>query len=342
MTTEIEHLLGGIERYLSESWGAEVRIDNVSRPTTGARRINILFDANDGTLTRGLCATINLADGDRSIVGEVEARRFAEDCGVPVPTVLAVCPDLTVIGRPFFISERVDGETIPRRVLRVTDEHDSGAKVGFAVGQALGRLHSRRPSSPLVDVPSCAGLHPAEEELRKLASALRTLLRPSPVLALAFKWLTRSLPPRSSTRTLVHGEIRNGNILIGPDGQLRSILDWEKCSQDDDPMKDLAWCALRMWRFGRDEFEFGGFATRDDVVAGYESEGGVFDVGRFHWWKAMKTAQWAVGLMGQARQYLEGEQESIVTAASGRRVPEMEWDLLMLTNPSSSSRIHNN
>jgi hypothetical protein len=40
-----------------------------------------------------------------------------------------------------------------------------------------------------------------------------------------------------------------------------------------------------------------------------------------------------VGLAGQTAQHLDGRFRSIVMAASGRRVPELEWDLLMLVRP---------
>ena len=67
--------------------------------------------------------------------------------------------------------------------------------------------------------------------------------------------------------------------------------------------------------------------------AGYEAAGGTFDAARFHWWKVEGTLRWAVGLAGQTMGFLEGRVPSIVMAASGRRVPELEWDLLMLIRP---------
>ena len=43
--------------------------------------------------------------------------------------------------------------------------------------------------------------------------------------------------------------------------------------------------------------------------------------------------RWAVGLAAQAMAFLDGRVPNIVMAASGRRVPELEWDLLMLIRP---------
>ena len=56
----------------------------------------------------------------------------------------------------------------------------------------------------------------------------------------------------------------------------------------------------------------------------------VWDDGTYHWWKVLGTLRWGLGLANQARQPLDGEFPSSVMAASGRRVAEMEYDVLML------------
>ena len=76
-----------------------------------------------------------------------------------------------------------------------------------------------------------------------------------------------------------------------------------------------------------------GFAGRAPFVAGYESAGGSFDEARFEWWKVEGTLRWAVGLAGQTMAFIDGRVPNIVMAASGRRVSELEWDLLMLIRP---------
>jgi hypothetical protein len=89
-----------------------------------------------------------------------------------------------------------------------------------------------------------------------------------------------------------------------------------------------------MWRFKEDEREIGGFAGIDPYVAGYEAAGGTFDAERYRWWKTLGTLRWGMGLAGQTAAHLDGRFSNIVMAASGRRVPELEWDLLMLIRPS--------
>ena len=50
----------------------------------------------------------------------------------------------------------------------------------------------------------------------------------------------------------------------------------------------------------------------------------------FFWWKVFGGLRWAVGLHDQARAHLDGSVPSVIMAASGRRVCELEYDLLRL------------
>ena len=58
--------------------------------------------------------------------------------------------------------------------------------------------------------------------------------------------------------------------------------------------------------------------------------GGRFDSRAFHCWKVLGTLRWGIGLARQAIGHMDGSVPSIVMAASGRRVAELEFDLLTL------------
>ena len=161
-----------------------------------------------------------------------------------------------------------------------------------------------------------------------------TCCRPGPVFQLGLAWLRRNMPLPPRRLALVHGDVRNGNIMVGPDG-LAAVLDWE-VAKIGDPMEDLAWPCLRCWRFGEDDLEVGGFGDRKTLVDAYVAAGGSFDPVAFHWWKVLGTMRWGLGLAGQAAQHLSGAFSNIVMAASGRRVAELEFDLLCLLRPEGA------
>ncbi|WP_433520327.1 phosphotransferase family protein [Nocardia pseudovaccinii] len=323
----------GLARFLHTEFGQPVQVSNISGLSTGARRTNVAFDAETSTRTLRLVATfvpnaIELAP----VTVEAAVRELARAHGVPVPPVVAVCTDAGYTGAPFLVSERIDGETVPRKVLRLVHAEAIGDRVAEQVGAAMATLHTIDPQLAPPELPGVPTGNPAEQLLTELITGVRTLLGDRPVFTLALRWLVNRLPSTPERRSLLHTDLRNGNLIIGPDG-VRAILDWEGAHRFGDPMRDAAWPALRMWRFHEDAREIGGFATRPAFIAGYERAGGTFDPDRFRWWKVACTLWWGIGLASQAAAHLDGTVRSVVMAASGRRISEIEWDLLMQIRP---------
>jgi aminoglycoside phosphotransferase (APT) family kinase protein len=327
-------LAAGLGSFLAARWGRPVEVRNIEASSAGARRANVAFDADDGQAVRGLVATIvpSAAIQLNPVDAEAEVRGLARDHGVPVPEVVGWSTDSSWLGGPFFLSERIEGETVPRAVLRLIEQRDIGELVAHQLGTAAARLHGIDPDSAPAGLLDLGPGAPAETALAALVPAWDRLLEPRPALTFGFRWLERHLPGPPPSPSILHTDIRTGNLIVGADG-LRAVLDWEGARRRGDPMEDLAWAALRMWRFRNDELEIGGFASRAPLVDAYEAAGGCFDAERFRWWKVYGTLKWALGLAAQAAGHLDGTFRSIVMAASGRRVPELEWDLLMLIDP---------
>ena len=328
-------LAGGLATYLADAWEQPVDVANLSTTTAGARRHNVVFDARVGQgEARRYVATI-VPLGETLINGidaEAAIRLLAEAGGVRVPHVHLWRTDGELVGGPFMVSDFVAGETVPRRVLRLVAERDVGELVAAQLGESLARLHAIDPGDVTVPLRELDPKDPCGAALATLVEAVDALPQRRPTLELGLRWLERRLPPPPERLAILHTDVRNGNIIVGEDG-LRAVLDWEGALAAGDPMQDLAWPSLRMWRFREDEREIGGFADRGPYVGGYEEAGGTYDEHRFEWWKVFETARWAVGLAGQTMAFLDGRVPSIVMAASGRRVPELEWDLLMLIRP---------
>lgn len=320
-----------LERYLTELWETPVKVTDAHAASAGARRLNLLFTARRADRVDRLVATI-VSTAALQIAGiDVEAGglRLAEAAGVPVPHVVGFSTDRSDVGGPFIVSTAIEGETVPRRVLRLV-EHDPalGPRLARQCGDALARLHAADPAAchPSTTRPE-PGATPASAALARIREQLNELLQPSAAFELAYHQLAASLPPDDRV-TPVHNDFRNGNLIVDVDG-LRAVLDWE-ASALGAPMSDLAWMCVRMWRFGNDDRPVGGFAAIADLRAGYEAAGGRWDEDSFRWWKVLGSLRWGLGLAGQARQHLDGEFRSIVMAGSGRRVAEMEYDVLCL------------
>lgn len=325
----------GIARYLTVDLGRTITVARLQQLSAGARRRNFVLDADLGDRSLRLVATL-VPSTIQLVPIEIEAavRELAREHGVPVPRVVATCTDTSYVGEPFLLSEHIDGESVPRKVLRLTQAQGIGDLVAEQLGRAMGLLHAIDPASAPSELPGTPDGNPAERLLCEAEREVDRLLADRPVFALALRRLRERLPGPPEKHTIVHTDLRNGNLIVGPDG-LRAVLDWEGAQRFDDPMRDAAWTALRMWRFGADAHEFGGFAERAVFVRGYEDGGGSFDPDRFRWWKLLSTLCWGTGLAGQAAAHLDGSVRNVVMAASGRRISEIEWDLLMLIRPGT-------
>ena len=331
----------GLAEFLSLLWAEPVEIENLQPASGGARRQNLFFDAQrtnertGNTERLSLVATITPNQAMQVMDVEVEADtlRVAEAAGAPVPHVIGSSGDPSFVGGPFFITQRLDGETIPRRVLRLVQGSPGlGSKLAHQCGDALARLHGIDPSRGRAELSRPGPNSPAEHAVAMTEALMDVLLQPSPAYALGLRWLARHLPDPPDRTAILHGDFRNGNIIVNEQG-LRAALDWE-VAKIGDPMEDLAWLCMRMWRFRNDALEVGGFGTASDLRSGYEAAGGQWRQESFHWWKVLCTLRWGLGLAGQAAAHLDGTVPSIVMAASGRRVAELEYDTLMLIRGS--------
>lgn len=271
--------------------------------------------------------------GDRAT--EFRVLRAAAAGGVAVPRVDWACTDAAVLGSPFFLMERVAGETLPRRLLREDRYASARAALPAQLGAQLARIHALDLAQPdlagLARPP--ADRTPALVEVERTAQGLRELaVEPHPVLELAERWL-RARAPAPARVTLVHGDFRIGNVVFDESG-LRAILDWELVHVGD-PIEDLGWLCTRAWRFGS-PLPAGGVGTREQVVEAYERESGAkVDREALRFWEAFGSFKLALVFVMQSRVYLDGRVRSVELASLGRRTVEAEDELLRFLRDES-------
>jgi aminoglycoside phosphotransferase (APT) family kinase protein len=335
----LEAIGRSLSTYLSETWGRPIEAVDLIETSVGARRGNILFAANDpehpdGPTRHDLVVTIYPPAGAVifGVEAETGALRLAEEAGAPVAHVYEVCTDTSWFGEPFFVSQRIFGETLPRNILRLVAADDAlGARMAAQVGRGFAAIHSVAAERCPEEMRRPLDVAPSQHSLELLREQMDELLQPSPTFELGVRWLTRNQPEPPARHTMVHGDVRTGNIIVASDG-LRAMLDWEGCHTGD-PHEDLGWVAVRTWRFGGDQHEIGGFGDLEPLVEAYNGAGGRFDPASYHWWKVFSTLRWGVGLSRQSVQHLNGTYRNIAMATSGRRAVELEYDLLRLLEP---------
>jgi aminoglycoside phosphotransferase (APT) family kinase protein len=167
------------------------------------------------------------------------------------------------------------------------------------------------------------------EQIEQQRALLDAFEEAHPALELGIRWLDRNAPADDTPPALVHGDFRNGNFIVGPDG-IRAVLDWE-LAHVGDPIEDLGWLCVKSWRFGNADCVVGGFGAVDELLAAYAGAGGAaVDEEALRFWVVLGTVKWGVICAGQALAFVNGILRNVEMAALGRRVAEMEWDLLDL------------
>jgi aminoglycoside phosphotransferase (APT) family kinase protein len=153
------------------------------------------------------------------------------------------------------------------------------SRAGASLVDALAALHA-------VD-PDAVGLGDLAKKDEYVARQLRrwhrqfeqTRQRDLPAIDRVHDLLAAHVPPQREG-CIVHGDFRLGNCIVGPDGAVRAVLDWELCTLGD-PLSDVGY-VLATWARPDDErmpdpnapTRLAGFAEREELLARYAAASG--------------------------------------------------------------------
>jgi aminoglycoside phosphotransferase (APT) family kinase protein len=319
-------LAGKLDALLIRIGRGNLRAGSLARLTGGASQETWAFDALDRgnivpLIMRRLSA--DAARSDITIDSACEARliRRAGECGVPTPGICHILEPGDDLGRGF-LSERIQGETLARRILRDPAFAQIRPLLAFQCGAILARIHA----VPRDGIPALRTRF-AAVQLDELHRIYQSFGGGSAPFEVAFRWLRDNLPRQASTPRLVHGDFRNGNLIVGADG-VRAVLDWELAHLGD-PAEDLGWMTVNSWRFGAIDKPVGGFGSVEQMLEGYRSEGGeAIDTTSVLYWRTLGSLRWGLMCRTMARPAQVGVPIGVERAMIGRRVSETELDLL--------------
>ena len=295
---------------------------NARRLSGGASLETWAFDLDDGTplILRRRPAGAAMRETALPLASEAALIRAADAAGAPAPSVVRVCEPQDGLGEAY-VMRRLEGETLGRRIVR--DEAFAAVRPGLArrCGEVLARIHA----IPTEGLPPLA-TSDARGELARYETIYRGLGAERPILEAAFRWLEAAAPPPPGRPVLVHGDFRNGNLMIHPEQGLVGVLDWELAHLGD-PAEDLGWICVNSWRFGEWRRPVGGFGDYADLLAGYDGE---VTLERVKFWQALGSLKWGVMCLMMYQSFATGADRSIERAMIGRRTSETEIDLVAL------------
>lgn len=330
-----EALSGALLRHLRSRDASVSGIEALRAVTSGASQEIWTFQACRGSareplvLRRARHWNPQSQAASAGMAAEAALLRAAAAHGVPVPRVLSELEAGDGLGEGYVMAH-VAGETAGHRILRDPALSARRPRLLRECAGILARLHA----VPLEGLPALR-TGQAREELAHWSRACRANGVARPVFEFALRWLADHAPEPAAT-SLVHGDFRNGNLVVDAGG-VRAVLDWELAHLGD-PMEDLGWFCVNAWRFGAVERPAGGFGSRVELFAAYEAAGGAaVDTGRVRYWEVLGNLKWGIACDAMGLAWRSGQDRTVERLAIGRRATEVEVDLLQLLAPRGGS-----
>ncbi|GIW42022.1 MAG: hypothetical protein KatS3mg076_2599 [Candidatus Binatia bacterium] len=270
---------------------SELRVVSLRRPGAGLSNETLLLDVEvekkGKAEPRALVLRLEPAEfgvfPEYDLGRQFRILRCLEGTDVPVPRALWFEPDPSVVGSPFYVMERVEGE-IPSEVppyhtagFCVEASPDRRARLWWAGIDAMAHIHTldwRRSGLDFLDVPP-----PGRDALLREVHRYRRYLEwarggtPQPVLERALDWLEENaFSPECIA--LCWGDARLPNLVFRED-RVVAVLDWEMAFLGD-PEADLLWWIV-LDELNSEGYGFprlAGFPGKDETIRGYEERTG--------------------------------------------------------------------
>ncbi len=321
-----------LSQYLTEVSGTPTEIHHAQPIAGGASRDTWLIDATIGGERQKLVLRRDLSTVmyEQALTREQEYQFIdaAYQKGVLAPRPRFLCTDPNLLSQSFFIVDYVEGISIGRKVIQAPELADARAALPQQMAQQLAKIHAIAAEGLefLPRIPE--GQSAAQQALDQVRNMLDKLSAQNPAFAYGLRWCERHAQT-SERITVLHGDFRLGNLLIGTQG-LNAVIDWE-FGHIGDPHEEMGYCCMRDWRFGNGHLHFAGLSDRETFLRAYEQASGVtVDRAAVDWWEIMGNLRWGVTCLAQANRHLSGRDVSVEYASLGRRSAEMQLEMLRL------------
>lgn len=187
---------------------------------------------------------------DYDLGHQVRAMALAARAGLPVPAVLGFEPDASVLGRPFFVMERVEGR-VP------ADDDPPFTKAGFVFDAPAGiqrRFHDNAVDAIAaihrVSPPAFPTVGPSPAAHLESCRALAAWCGHEPVLLdEAWRRLSAAVPAHDpELDRFLWGDARPANMVLDDGFGIVALLDWELAAAGPGEL-DIAWfCEMNHMR----------------------------------------------------------------------------------------------
>jgi len=242
--------------------------------------------------------------------------RALEPTPVPAPAVLWYEGTGEVLGREFYVMERVGGTVYERGVPpELEDAPQRIARMSKSLVDTVAAIH--RVDLDAVGLSSESGRGYVARELAHWTGEMQRVRRDRlPALERLAEVLAARAPEPCPVITLVHGDPKPGNFAFEHD-EVSAVFDWELATVGD-PLTDIGWLECN-WTTSGAFTMLPGALTVDEVVARYEERTGI-PVRNRPWYRALETFKIAVIMLVGAMLFDEGVSDDLRLANMGLAV----------------------
>jgi aminoglycoside phosphotransferase (APT) family kinase protein len=215
--------------------------------------------------------------------------RALEDTEVRAARALWLEESGDVLGRPFFVMERADGDVYEMQApADVADE--TVVRMCESLAEQLAAIHAvdlRRTGLAAID----DGGNHLDREIDHWAGEMDRVKRDSlPALERLLLELRAGRPDPCSRVTLVHGDAKPGNFAF-ENGEVSAVFDWEMTTVGD-PLTDIGWLEL-LWMQPVGITSHPAALPIEALLAHYEKASGITLANR-SWYRAFNAYKMAV------------------------------------------------
>jgi aminoglycoside phosphotransferase (APT) family kinase protein len=319
-----------LEAFLDEHGIGSGRVE-VERIGEGHSNFTFLVSRGDARVVLRRPPRPPLPPSAHDVLREARLLSALEGTPVRVPRVVAVGDDESVLGVPFYVMEEMHGSVITSEIPGPLDNPAERRRMAEELVDALVDVHA-------VDWQAC-GLEGygkptgyLERQVRRFTGLWEhNKTREVPVVEEVRDWLGANLP-ESPQSTIVHGDYRLGNVMIGNEAPARlvAIFDWE-LSTIGDPLADVGYLTVT-WADPDDppERSFAGttatrregFLDRAELIARYEERSGR-SVSALNWYQALALWKAAVFMEGNYKRFTLGASDDQYLALFDEGVPAL-------------------
>ncbi len=264
---------------------------------------------------------------------EFKVMKALHGSDVPVPRVLALCADDSVIGTMFYVMENVEGRVFydPRLPEQSRAER---AAMFDDMNRVIAALHRVDPAAAGLSDFGKPGNYFQRQIARWSQQYRASETETIPAMDRLIAWLPQNIPPGEET-SIVHGDFRMDNLIFHPtEPRVVAVVDWE-LSTLGHPLGDFAYHAMT-WRFTPELFR--GLAGADLAGLGIPDEKAYVQAycrrtGRAaieHWdfymgFVMFRMAAIFQGIMGRVRDGTATDARAREAGAKARPVAELGW-----------------